>query len=128
MTLVVYLDLLAAEGDSNLIRPFCRSPSFLRPHFSLWSFTVFSFSLSHCQLQGCHFTSASLPVRLSSLSVCLSASVHLLFCYQGWLSAYTMYTFIKVTLISKSVKCVRYSLIFLIIGSLVQTSRLTQTT
>src|SRR6218665_531955 len=46
MTLVVYLDLLAAVGDSNLLGPFCRSPSFLTPHFSLWSLTVFSFSLS----------------------------------------------------------------------------------
>ena len=70
--------------------------------------------------------SASLPVRLSSLSVRLSASVHLLFCYQDWLPAYTMYIFIKVTLIivNRS-KCVSYSLISLIIGSLLQTSRLT---
>src|SRR6218665_2015095 len=45
-----------------------------------------------------------LPVRLLYLSVCLSASVLLLFCYQGWLSAYIrpMYIlFIKVTLISQ---------------------------
>src|SRR6218665_1867598 len=49
----------------------------LLPHatfFSIRSFTVFSFSLSHCQLQGYHIMSASLPVRLSSLSVRMSAS------------------------------------------------------
>src|SRR6218665_1712744 len=80
------------------------------------------------QLQGYHIMSASLPVRLSSLSVRLSASILLHVCYQGWLPVYSMYIFIKVTLILKSVKCVIYSLIALLIGSLVQTSRLTQTT
>src|SRR6218665_2635012 len=59
---------------------FCRLPSFFTPHSSVRSFTVFSFSLSHCQLQGYHIMSASLPVRLSSISVRLSASVLLLFC------------------------------------------------
>src|SRR6218665_1415668 len=127
--LLVYLCLPAAvphlSKGQTITLLFCRSPTFLTPHSSLRSFTVFSFSLSHCQLQGYHIMSASLPVRLSSLSVCLSASVLLLFCYQGWLP---VYNFIKVTLIIKLVKCVMYSLIALIISSLVQTSRLTQTT
>jgi len=58
----------------------------LLPHSPLFFMELQSFHLSsaHCQLQWYHITSASLPVRLSSRSVWLSASVRLLFCYQGW--------------------------------------------
>src|SRR6218665_382830 len=78
--LLVYLCLPAAVPHLTIIVGpitllFCRSPSFLTPHSSLRSFTVFSFSLCHCQLQGYHITPASLPVRLSSLSVCLRLSI-----------------------------------------------------
>src|SRR6218665_3205377 len=95
---LVYLCLPAAvphlsKGQSITLL-YCRSPSILTPHFSLRSFTV---PLPAIRLS--HYV-CILPVRLLSLSVCLSASVLLLLCYQGWLPAYTMYIFIKVTLIS----------------------------
>src|SRR6218665_3805059 len=81
--LLVYLCLPAAvpylsKGQSITLL-YCRSPSFLTPHSSIIrSFSVFSFSLSHCQLQGYHITSASfLSVCYISPSVCLRLS----FCF-----------------------------------------------
>ena len=67
-------------------------------------------SLPATRLSHCLHPFLSVCPTLSSLSVRLSASVLLLFCYQGWLPAYTMYIFIKVTLNIKSVKCVIYGL------------------
>src|SRR6218665_1521091 len=111
MTLVVYLDLLAAVGDSNLLRPFCQSPSFLTPHFSLWSFTVQLFLVPLPATRLSHYVCIpSCPSVVSfRLFVCVCQSAFLLprlvICLH----------YVYVSLISKSVKCVRYSLIFLII-------------
>src|SRR6218665_2631549 len=81
--LLVYLCLPAAvphlsKGQSITLL-YCRSPTFLTLHSSLRSFTVFSFSLSHCQLQGYHITSASfLSVCCLFLPVCVCPSAFLL--------------------------------------------------
>src|SRR6218665_1635832 len=53
----------------------------LHPHATLFSTELHSVPLPAIRLS--HYV-CILPVRLLSLSVCLSASVLLLFCYQGW--------------------------------------------
>ena len=102
--LLVYLCLPAAvrhqsKGQSITLL-YCPSPSFLTPLFSAELHCIQFFLVPLPATRLSHYV-CIFPVRLLSLSVCLSASVLLLFCYQGWLPAYIMYIFIKVTLLSQ---------------------------
>src|SRR6218665_1772942 len=99
----------AVSHLSTIVGPIYHPPVLsiaLLPHATLFSTELHCLQLFSVPLPATRLLYyVCIPSCPSVLSFRPSVCVfHLLFCYQGWLPAYTMYIFNEVTLISKSVK------------------------